>query len=236
MLTRILCSAYVVLSLAALAWAQGSPAGHWEGAFSLDNREVGVSLDLARNKKSEWIASMGIPSEKMTGMVVLDVMVSESSVSFVAVMLQMAKVDLTFSQDGKMKGTISFPRGPQGSLPIEFKRTGEASVELIPASPAVSKDLEGDWEGSLRTPNRAFRVIFHFKNQPDKTVAATIDTPETNAIGLPLNDVKQSGQKVEVAIKVANSSFQGTLNKESTELTGEWVVDGNRMPLTLRKK
>jgi len=42
-------------------------------------------------------------------------------------------------------------------------------VELIPASPAVSKELEGDWEGSLQGPTVRCPVVFHFKNQPDKT-------------------------------------------------------------------
>lgn len=237
MQTRIFCSACAVLLFAALACPQGTPAGHWEGAFSLNNLKVGVSLDLAKNERSEWIASMGVPSEESSGLVVQNIKVNENSVSFVAVMFQMAKVDLTFSQDGKMKGTILFPRNPLGPVPIEFKRTGEAKVELIAASPAVSRELEGDWEASIQSPNRGvFHFIFHFKNRPDKTVAATMDTPETNSIGLPLDNVIQTGQKVKFGIKVADSSFQGTLNKESTELIGEWVAEGNRWPLTLRKK
>jgi hypothetical protein len=63
-----------------------------------------------------------------------------------------ARFDLTLGQDGKMKGTISGP----SSQSVEFKRTGEAKVELISASPAVSKELEGNWEGSLKSPNGAF--------------------------------------------------------------------------------
>ncbi len=163
----------------------------------------------------------------------MGVIVSGRSVSFIAVELRMAKFDLTLDSDGKMKGTMSTPQGP---VPVEFKRTGEAKVELIPASPAVSKELEGDWEGSLQTPNRAFRMVIHFRNQPDKTVVATIDTPDTGAMGLPLNNVKQIGQKVEFGVKVAQASFEGTLNQECTELAGQWGHGENRMPVTLRKK
>ena len=233
MFTRSLCSACAALFFATLVCAQESPDGHWEGAFTVNNREIGASLDLAKNAKSEWIASMGLPSESMTGLVVMNVTVNGKSVNFVAVELQMAKFDLTLGPDGRMKGTISTPQGP---VPVEFKRTGEAKVELIPASPAVSKELEGDWEGSLQTPNRAFRIVIHFKNQPDTTVAATIDTPDTGAVGLPLNDVKQNGQNVEFGIKVAHASFQGTLNQECTELAGQWGHEASHMPLTLRKK
>jgi hypothetical protein len=83
-------------------------------------------------------------------------------------------------------------------------------------------------------PNGAFRMVFHFKNQPDKTVTTTFDTP--SATGLPLNDVKQTGQKVEFGMRIAHGTFQGTLNKEGTELAGQFTHEENSAPLTLRKK
>ena len=153
--------------LAAAASGQKGPEGHWEADITGDGAQrMRVTLDLAQNAESKWIASMGVPSAKMTGMVVKNVAVNDKSVKFVAVEFMMADFDLILGPDGSMKGTISKP----GSQPVEFKRTGEAKVELPQASPAVSKELEGDWEGLIVTPNGSARVIFHFKNQPDKTV------------------------------------------------------------------
>ena len=240
MSTRLLRGAGAAVLFASLVCAQAGPDGHWEGSLTVNNREVGVSLDLAKNAKSEWIASMGLPPEQATGLVVMNVAVNGKSVKFVAVELQGATCDLTLGPDGRMKGTMSAPQGPmstQGPMPVELKRTGEAKVELIPRSPAVSKELEGDWEGSLQDPNGALHpLVFHFKNQPDKTVAATMDNPERNFMAMPLNNVKQTGQKVEFGLKIAGSSFQGSLNKEGTELAGELIHDAGSMPLTLRKK
>jgi len=207
------------------------PAGHWEADITGDSpQQTRVTLDLAKNANSEWIASMGLPADNRTGLVVKDVAVNGKSVKFIALELMSTPFDLTLGPDGNMKGTISRP----GSPPVEFKRTGQAKVELIPASPAVSKELEGDWEGSLPMPNGGFRLVFHFKNQPDKTVKTTFDTP--TATDLPLNDVKQTGQKVEFGMRIAHGAFQGTLNKEGTELVGQFTHEANSMPLTLRKK
>jgi hypothetical protein len=240
MSTRLLRGAGAAVLFASLVCAQAGPDGHWEGSFTVNNREVGVSLDLAKNEKSEWIASMGLPSGNATGLVVMNVAVNGKSVKFVAVEFQMATFDLTLGPDGRMKGTMSAPQGPmstQGSVPVELKRTGEAKVELIPRSPAVSKELEGDWEGSLQAPNGVLApLVFHFKNLPDKTVAATMDNPERNFMAMPLNNVKQTGQKVEFGLKIAGASFQGSLNKEGAELAGEFIHDAGSMPLTLRKK
>jgi hypothetical protein len=232
LLARSFCCACAILLFATLASAQGSPEGHWEGSFTANNNQIGVSLDLAQNPKSEWIASMGMPSEQMTGLVVMDVKVSSNSVTFTAVELQMAKFQLTLGPDGQMKGTIA---GPQAPISVEFKRTGEAKVQLIPASPAIAKEFEGDWQGTLQTPGRAFQIIFHFRNQPDKTVAATIDTPDTGGFGLPLNDVQQTGKQIEFGIKIAHAEFKGTLNPESMEIAGQFGHEKQFAPLTLKK-
>jgi hypothetical protein len=180
---------------------------------------------------------MGIPSMNMTGLVVMDVVVVGNSLKFVGVELMMARFDLALAPDGILKGTVA--NGPN-SRPIEFKSTGEAKVELIPDSPAVSKELEGDWEGQFggpNAPNGGIKLTFHFKNKPDSTLKATMDSGlSASMVAMPLNNVKQTGQKVEFGIKIANASFEGTLNKEGTEIAGQFIHDSNPMPMTLRKK
>jgi hypothetical protein len=53
---------------------------------------------------------------------------------------------------------------------------------------------------------------------------------------MPLNNVKQTGQKVEFGMKIAGGTFQGNLNKEGTELARQLIHEANSTPLTLRKK
>ncbi len=236
MLGRSLGLAGAVVMCASIAGAQTDPAGHWEGRVTADNgRELTLTLDLAKNANSQWIASMGVPSENATGLVVTDVAVNDASVKFVAVELMMAKFDLALMPGPTLKGTFT-NRG--GTTPIEFKRAGEAHVQLMAPSPAVSNDLEGDWEGTLAMPDgKGFQVLVHFKNQPDRTVEATLQNLTLGQGAVPLNDVRQSGQKVEFGVRVAHSSFQGLLNKEATVLDGQMTHEGRpAMPLTLRKK
>src|SRR5437868_2870879 len=125
-------------ALAAILFVSLVPAqsGHWEGSFQADGREIGLTLDLARNDQGAWIASMGFPAQKMTGLVVKDIVVNGKSVKFMAVEIQMALLDLTLTGD-KLAGTIASQRN---SNAIEFHRTGDPKVQLPPTSPAVSKD------------------------------------------------------------------------------------------------
>ena len=98
------------LLFASLMCAQAGPDRHWEADIKGDAAQLmRVTLDLAKNAKSEWIASMGLPSANRTGLVIKDVVINGNSVKFVALELMSARFDLTLGQDGNLKGTISGP-------------------------------------------------------------------------------------------------------------------------------
>ncbi len=63
-----------------------------------------------------------------------------------------------------------------------------------------------------------------------------MDSPAANAMAIPVNDVKQTGQNVEFGIRVAHATFKGTLNQEGTELSGQFGHEQEVVPLTLKKK
>lgn len=114
-------------------------------------------------------------------------------------------------------------------------RTVFEKVEVPKTSPAVSADLEGDWEGVIATPAATIRAVVHFRNQPDKTVKATLDSPDQGATGLSLSDVVQKGAYVEFVLPIAKGAYKGELNKEATLITGQWTQGGAPAPLNLKK-
>jgi hypothetical protein len=219
--------------LAAIAVAQTDFSGHWEGAVDAPSGPTRLALDLAKNAKGAWVASLGVPEQKMTGLRVTDISVAGSEVRFAAPDLPGSPTfELTLT-DGKLKGALLVQAL---SLVLEMQRTGDAKVDIAPPSPAVSKELEGDWEGAISLPNgQSIPLAFHFKNQPDQTVEATIDSPSQGAQGLPLKAVAQKGAVVEFAVGVGGS-YQGTLNKEGTEIAGEWTQRSEAPPITLNLK
>ena len=219
---------------AASAIAQTDFSGHWEGTVDAPNGPTRLALDLAKNAKGVWVASLGVPEQKVTGLRVTDISVAGTEVRFAAPDLPGAPTfELTLA-DGKLKGALLVPAL---SLALEMQRTGDAKVEIAPPSPAVSKELEGDWEGAISLPNgQSISLAFHFKNQPDQTVEATIDSPSQGTQGLPLKAVAQKGAVVEFQVLAVGGTYKGTLNKEGTEIAGEWTQRQAAAPLTLNLK
>ena len=217
----------------AVAVAQTDFSGHWEGAVDAPSGPTRLALDLAKNAKGAWVASLGVPEQKMTGLRVTDISVVGSELRFAVRDLPGSPAFELTLVDGKLRGALLVPAL---SLALEMQRTGEAKVDIAPPSPAVSKELEGDWEGLVPVPNgQGLVIIIHFKNQPDQTVEATIDSPGQDAIGLPLKAVAQKGAVVEFAVGLGGS-YKGTLNKEGAQIAGEWTQRQGAAPITLNLK
>ncbi len=210
--------------------AAADVAGHWEGALPPNNGPTRMAFDLAHDSQGHWIASFAVPERNVSGLLVTELSVDGARVKFtVPDVPGHAAFDLTL-RDDRLAGTLSV-KGL--SIPFEMKRTGEAKVTLIAPSPAVSVALEGDWEGALDIPGKDARVVvFHFRNQSDHTVTATIDVPSQGGFGLPLMDVIQKGREVEFSVRIYGGHFKGTL--EGNQLAGEWVQSPNQPALACR--
>ena len=142
-------SLFIALSTVA-AFAQ---AGHWEANLQVPDRTIALAVDIDKNANGEWIASFGVPAQNITGVAVSDIKVDGASVKFkVADIPNAPSFDLKLSGDSKLAGTVITP---QAELPIEFAKKGEAKVVLPTTSPAVSKELEGDWSGAIETDRKS---------------------------------------------------------------------------------
>lgn len=222
-----------LLAQAQTPMAQTSPAGHWEGTMVLPNQELAITIDLVKNDKGEWTGSFGVPPQGVSGLKIDKIEVDGKNVKFtVAEAPGAPEVSGTLKEDGHL--AVNFAAGG-GSFPADLKRTGEAKVETTPPSPAVDRKFEGDWDGTLNTPQGSLHLIFHVQNQPDKTVTATLDSPDQKAMGMKMSEVLQKEASIELKLKIVGGSYKGTLNAEGTELTGEWSQGGGTLPLKMKK-
>jgi hypothetical protein len=224
----LLCGAFL-----SAAFAQTGPTGHWEGTVQLPDRNIQIVVDLAKDEKGAWSGAFS-QTDGVKNVPLADIKVDDKSVKFKIAAGGGAAPDFDCSLENptSMRCTLTTPGG---SVTSSMKRTGEAKIDLPKSSPAVAGELEGNWEGSIDTPNGALRLVVHLKNQPDKTVKATMDSLDQNAMDLPLTDVVQKGPAVEFQLRLVNGAYKGTLNKEGTQLEGEWSQGGTSLPLTLKK-
>ena len=108
-----------------------------------------------------------------------------------------------------------------------------AFVAVQVASPE-SKSIAGDWNGELNVQGTKLRLALHIKKNSDGAFAATLDSLDQNANGIPVSSVSQKGNDVKLELKGIGASYQGKLNPAGTEITGEWN-QGGTLPLIFKR-
>ena len=93
--------------------------------------------------------------------------------------------------------------------------------------------LAGNWTGTLSVGGTALPLVMHFTPKPDGSLAATFDSPDQGAMGLPFSTAKETGQAVHLEAASIGGSFDGTLDAAGKTLTGTWKQGGMSFPLTL---
>jgi hypothetical protein len=227
----------VVALLGAIASASAQdaalPAGRWEGVIKAPDHEVPVVVNLTKNDKQAWVGSIDInlPNAPQ-GIGLEEVTVNGTDVSFVLPLGQRSKFSGKLNAEAKTITGSAAGRG--GDVPFELKRTGEAKIAVQDPSTAISKELEGSWEGTLDAGEK-LRLIVTFRSVDGKGAGQIVSVDQGNS-NIPLSQVTQDGAKVTFVAQVVAGKFDGALNDAKTELKGEWTQGGNTFPLALARQ
>jgi len=224
----------LLLLAPAAALAAMNPAGVWEGSIKTPNGDLGFVFNLHRDG-DKWVAEMDIPMQGVSGLPLSNVKVDGAAISFPIPGPGDPHYDGKLSEDGKtIAGTFS--QGP-ASLPLDLKWKSEPkAVEKAAANSGDVQALEGVWEGVLDVNGTQLHVRFNFTRNADGNISATFDSVDQGANGLPIGAIARTGDTVKMDLKTISGSYEGTLNKDASAMTGTMTQMGMPVPLNLQRK
>lgn len=138
--------------------------------------------------------------------------------------IKLAGLLLALVSFGNQDGRAQAPASPTLALP---------AFVAAQAAPQ-SKSIAGDWNGALEAQGTKLRLVLHVKKNPDGTLAATVDSPDQAASGIPVSAVSVKGNDVHLELSGIAASYQGKLNAAGTVITGEWK-QGGTLPLVFKR-
>ena len=214
---------------AALAQTPGDLSGHWKGTIEIPGNAIEFEVDLARNARGDLFGTATAGVDKVT-LPLQTVALDGNELTF------FARTDQPFKGEVSSRGrSVSGTATLSGySLPFTMDRTGDATIEPRPTSPAVGKDLEGVWTGVLSGPSRQLHFVLTIANQPDGNALAHEVSVDEGRLMLYVV-VKQNGRRVTIDSRGVPTSFAGDLNAGNTEISGTWTQGETRLPLTLTR-
>lgn len=216
-----------------LAGAQSTPAGsgHWEGAITVQGKDLRIAIDLAARTVDKWEGAASFPDMNATGLVLTAIAVKGEAVTFV---VKGVPGDPTF------KGTLSkdsktlagdFTQGPMaGTFTLAWK--GEAKLEAPPKNAAIGKDFAGNWEGALEVNGVTLRLTLKLANVDGAATGVLISLDQGNA-EIPLSVIEQTNAHLKFTVPAVGGSYDGDL--KDGQLAGTWTQGPGVLPLTFKK-
>lgn len=112
---------------------------------------------------------------------------------------------------------------------------GQTPLPALPASPPADADFVGHWQGDLDVGGTSLRLVFHIEASDDGGLAATLDSPDQGATGIPVESVTVRGDSLRLDVRAAAALYVGRLTAEGETIEGEWRQGGTALPLTVER-
>lgn len=215
---------------AVAAQAAKGPAGHWEGTLQVPGQELRIEVDLS-GVADKWEGTITIPAQNLTGFPLSAITVQGETVTFA---MQGVPGDPRFkgtlSKDGKSLSG-DFTQGG-GTIPFALSRTGDAKIEPVPKSTAITKDIEGSWEGALNVEGKTLRLALKLSNSPDGARGTLISIDQGGG-EIPITTIVQTGTSVKLVLRPIAANYDGKF--EEGKLTGTWTQGPTSFPLVFAR-
>jgi hypothetical protein len=108
---------------------------------------------------------------------------------------------------------------------------------IVPAVKAADPSpVVGNWEGTLdpgAQPKK--RVVVHIAADQDGSLSGTIDYPDDSASGALITAITYKQPVLHFENTSGQVSYDGTMNKENSEIAGTWKQGAQAISLTLKK-
>jgi hypothetical protein len=227
---RTIVKVFALLAALAAAPLLCGQAGHWQGSIQTPGPELGIIVDLAQDAQGAWTGAISIPDQNLKGFPLSDIVVNGKSVKFA---MKGIPGDPLFegklAEDGK---TIAGPF-TQGGGAMTFKMTRAGDAAFAKSTP-ITKELEGNWEGTLDANGTQLRLITRLANK-DGVGTGTMISVDQGGAEIPITAVIQKGTTVDLQLPKIGGSYLGELNKDATQITGEWTQGMGKFPLVLKR-
>jgi hypothetical protein len=222
----------IALVLTLPVFAQTNIRGHWAGDIETPGGKVTLEVDLDQGL-SGWIGSIAIPAQAVSGVALDGITFRDGKAVF--------RIRGAGSGAPAFRGTLSsdgqsltgeFAQGATFT-PLKLVRTGEAKVEIPKASPAVGKELVGNWEGTIEAAV-SLRVRLTLNNVFGSADATLVSLDQGEA-KIPVSSVTQQGTKIRLKVDAVGGGYEGEISADGTQITGSWTQQGTSTPLVFRK-
>ncbi len=202
------------------AWAsQGQDiTGDWQGTLQAGGTELHLLVHISRTSAGALKATLDSLDQSANGIPISSITLNGSKLTFASEVVH-----------GSYEGTVN-----GDATAIQGTWTQGASLALNLTRAVKPSDIDGTWQGVLDAGGIKLRTVLHLTSTKDG-LAATMDSPDQNASGLPVSMVKREGSAITLEMKALDAKFDGVISKDLSTIEGTFSQRGASLPLILKR-
>ena len=125
---------------------------------------------------------------------------------------------------------------PLLALVLLLAPTGRAQAPAPRESGVPGQGPVGHWQGTLRaSPTAALRLALDVSRAGDGTLGATLRSLDQGGASIPVK-AEESAGSLRLGVPAIQAGFEGTLNANGSELSGQWTQRGKSLPLVFLRQ
>ena len=106
------------------------------------------------------------------------------------------------------------------------------AIQIVAQTQA--KGPEGTWQGTLDAGGQKLRLALTLTKNADGTYSGSVDSLDQGTT-IPIDVVTVNGDSIRAELKSVGAVFEGKLNADGSELTGQFSQGGSVLPLTFKR-
>jgi hypothetical protein len=241
------CFLFLITLMLSLPWSssltlaqnQPSPSGRWEGSVDLQSMNLGIIVGLSQKADGTWTGTITIPSQGLKDSALGDVSVSSSTVSFTIPGVPGDPIfKAKLSEDRRMITGELIQSGQTFPFKLERRTEAESAARqaygATPEKGLAGQGIEGSWQGTVDAGG-GLRVVLKVRKASDESFAAQIDSPDQGITDLLVDSVTLKDKSLSFEVKTLSASYEGTLSKDGSEISGQWKQQGVQVPLIFKR-
>lgn len=118
---------------------------------------------------------------------------------------------------------------------VNLASTVQDASRQTPGSQTSGQGIEGNWLGTLAAGGITLRLVLKVSKGPDEKLTGKIDSLDQGANNLPIDTLVFQNARLRFEMTPLGASYEGTMSKEGTEISGEWKQGGATLPLVFKR-
>lgn len=148
---------------------------------------------------------------------------------------QFAKQLRRFAGPVGFPGPVGFARQFQFVVVVAFALSIAIMPSILTAAPTEVPSVVGDWKGAMSAGGDTYHLVIHIAQEKDGSLSGNMISTDQSPTPIAFDKIEFKDPALHFEITAIGGIYDGSLNKDKSEIAGHWKQAGQDLELNLTR-